>query len=79
MTSDNVTATEYVTKSLTDNANAKVYYKIKAIDKRDNTSLLSDQALLILPDVSGPSRPVLSHPCWRKFVTCALYSIAINN
>jgi hypothetical protein len=42
MTSDNVTATEYITKSLTDNANAKVYYKIKAIDKRDNTSLLSD-------------------------------------
>jgi uncharacterized protein len=61
MTSENVTATEYVTKSLTDNANAKVYYKIKAIDKRDNTSLLSDQALLILPDVSGPSKPVLSH------------------
>lgn len=61
MTSDNVTATEYVTKSLTDNANAKVYYKIKAIDKRDNTSLLSDQALLVLPDVSGPSKPVLSH------------------
>lgn len=59
MTSTHVVGTEYKTTIKDDNANDSIFYKISAVDQRYNISELSESVLLLIPDRTPPSSPVL--------------------
>ncbi len=54
-----VTANTFTETVASANANSSIHYKVAALDKVQNVSTMSTEAVVVLPDEDGPSEPVL--------------------